>query len=461
MSLVGYPDYRVIDEAWWNEIPQAWSVVRLKDVGQLQGGSGFPHEHQDTLGEDLAFYKVADLARSVDGITMGEGQHTVSRHTASFLRAAVIPANTVLYAKIGAALLLNRRRLTNKECCIDNNLSAFIPKKELLDARFALYWLETVDFGKVVNPGAVPSLSEGDQAILRMALPPDQDQKAIVAFLNLETAKIDDLIAEQELLVGLLEEKRQAVISHAVTKGFDPTASMKDSGVDWLGDVPEQWEVKRIKYVTESLDQGWSPQCEGYPAEDPNTWGVLKVGCVNGGNFNPEENKTLPENLDPVPALSLRAGDVLISRANTRELVGSAAAVPADFPRLMLCDKLYRVRLIECEYLPRLLAYFLGSDAARGQIEIAAGGASSSMLNISQGAILDLSIPIPPLTEQHRILTFLGGELSLNEELTVESIRAIGLLKERRAALISAAVTGKIDVRGLVADASPMQEAAE
>lgn len=281
----------------------------------------------------------------------------------------------------------------------------------------------------------------------RFPYPPPGEQTAIAAFLDRETGKIDALIAEQEKLLSLLAEKRQATISHAVTKGLNPDVSMKDSGVAWLGEVPGHWAMLRIKHLVASLEQGWSPQCEGFPVQSEDEWGVLKVGCVNGGVFRPEENKTLPPELEPMPELGMASGDLLISRANTRELVGSAAVVLRDYSKLMLCDKLYRLRLHPDVCAPEFLALYLGTPRARGQIELSATGASSSMLNIGQSTILELNIAVPPSDEQSAIVAFLATETTKLDSLKTESEGAITLLKERRSALISAAVTGQIDVR--------------
>nr|MBP7454590.1 hypothetical protein [Ottowia sp.] len=278
-------------------------------------------------------------------------------------------------------------------------------------------------------------------------IPTFEEQAAIATFLDRETAKIDALVAEQERLIALLKEKRQAVISHAVTKGLDPSVPMKDSGVEWLGEVPAHWEVVRIKHVVASIEQGWSPQCESYPVESADQWGVLKVGCVNGGVFNPDENKVLPDDLTPVPALAIRAGDVLVSRANTRELVGSAATALMDYPNLLLCDKLYRLRLNHKMNAPQYLAYFLGCLPVREQIELAATGASSSMLNIGQATILELRLPHPDVEEQLAITAHLDAVTARMRDTATEAEAIIAALQERRSALISAAVTGQIDVR--------------
>jgi type I restriction enzyme S subunit len=282
---------------------------------------------------------------------------------------------------------------------------------------------------------------------VELPFPPLAEQACIAEFLEHEAAKIDALVAEQQRLIELLKEKRQAVISHAVTKGLNPNAPMKDSGIEWLGEVPAHWEVHRIKRVTRSIEQGWSPQCEGFPAESEAEWGVLKVGCVNGGVFSPSENKVLPVDLEPVPSLSIRRGDLLISRANTRELVGGAAVADRDYPNLMLCDKLYRLRLVLDKCTPDFLGFYLGASVTRGQIELGASGASASMQNIGQGVVLELPVALPPVTEQHAIVHCLRAEIDRSEQLIAEATHAVELLSERRTALVSAAVTGQIDVR--------------
>jgi type I restriction enzyme S subunit len=275
--------------------------------------------------------------------------------------------------------------------------------------------------------------------------PPKEEAEQIANFLDHETAKIDTLIDKQQQLIKLLKEKRQAVISHAVTKGLNPDAPMKDSGVEWLGEVPEHWAVVKIKYQITHFEQGWSPQCEARVAGE-NEYGVLKVGCVNGGVFRPEENKALPENLLPQMQYSLKNGDLLISRANTKELVGSAAVVDRDYKQLLLCDKLYRLRLVG-KIDPRYVSFILSTQLVRQQIELEATGASNSMQNIGQATIRGLAVPLPPENEMADIMETVGFRLNKYQEIISRVERQVELLKERRKALISAAVTGKIDVR--------------
>ncbi|MDZ4850360.1 MAG: type I restriction-modification system subunit M N-terminal domain-containing protein [Pirellulaceae bacterium] len=314
--------------------------------------------------------------------------------------------------------------------------------KRLFDSAYA-----KACFATLANGLTRVGLGQYELDNVELPFPRIAEQTAIAAFLDRETGKIDELVSEQRRLIELLKEKRQAVISHAVTKGLNLNAPMKPSGIQWLGDVPEHWDVKRIKHLVRSIEQGWSPQCEGFPVESKDEWGVLKVGCVNTGTFNPSENKLLPANLEPLPALAISTGDLLISRANTRELVGRAAVAEADYSNLILCDKLYRLRLERDRCLPRFLSHYLSSNAARSQIELGATGASASMVNIGQSIILELSIAVPTVMEQAAIVVVIRTETARLDTLTAEAQRGIELLQERRTALISAAVTGKIDVR--------------
>jgi type I restriction enzyme S subunit len=222
---------------------------------------------------------------------------------------------------------------------------------------------------------------------------------------------------------------------------------MKDSGVEWLGEVPEHWDVTRLKYLVESYEQGWSPQCENRQAEE-GEYGVLKVGCVNGGVFSPNENKALPVELEPRSRYSLAAGDFLISRANTKELVGSAAVIEQDWPKLLLCDKLYRLRF-KGEVKPNHICNYMMSHPVREQLELSATGASDSMQNIGQSAVLELSIPMPPPKEATALVQHLKQTLARLKAIEEKSDESVKLLKEHRSALITAAVTGQIDVRNL------------
>src|SRR5207245_83557 len=150
---------------------------------------------------------------------------------------------------------------------------------------------------------------------LRITIPPLREQAAIVRFLDHADRRIRRYIRAKQKLIKLLEEQKQAIIHRAVTRGLDSNVRLKPSGVEWLGDVPEHWEVRRLKSLVRRIDQGVSPQAENYLAEG-GAWGVLKAGCVNRGVFRQSEHKRLPAGFEFDPNLAVAEGDVLVSRAS-------------------------------------------------------------------------------------------------------------------------------------------------
>lgn len=324
------------------------------------------------------------------------------------------------------------------------------PNPREVHPKYLFWWLnsrEAAQLWEVRASGVTRvGLRQTDIRQLPMLVVPDLlEQRAIADFLDRETAQIDAMVDAQEQLVALLEERRRTFLTHAVLATTSAGARV-DSGLTWLGPIPATWELKPLKYLIDHMDQGWSPQCENYPVEGPDEWGVLKAGCVNGGVFRPRENKKLPEDLEPRPIAALKSGDIVISRANTRDLVGSAAVIEHDHPRLMLSDKLYRMRLTDSA-MPGYVAMVLGAAPYREQIELAAGGTSHSMQNISRSDIVTLPVPVPPLHVQDMIVQEVTDVEARTRSMISSAQKSIALMKERRAAVISAAVTGRIDVR--------------
>ena len=292
----------------------------------------------------------------------------------------------------------------------------------------------------------------------RIALPPRAEQDAIVAFLDRKLAEIDRFIANKERLIELLKEQKAAIINQAVTRGIEPDVPTRASGIEWLGEIPAHWEVMRVKFLLTLIEQGWSPQCEARLKKE-NEWGVLKVGCVNGYTFNELEHKALPDFLSPKLEYEIKIGDILISRANTRELVGSTALVKKVVPQLLLCDKLYRVRLRENVLAPFFI-HIMASQTSRNQIELGASGASDSMQNIGQDVIKNLWVALPSIEEQARILVHIEEQTSGIRRAIHRIEREIELIKEYRTTLIAEAVTGKIDVRAAGGTELPLEVAA-
>lgn len=452
MRLPAYPRYMDSGVEWLGEVPEHWTVHPLKRaIAKIESGTSVnASDYPATPGS----YGVLKTSCVYTGQFDWKENKTVDNEDLHRV-SCPLKIDTLVVSRMNTPDLVGATGLVteapNGIFLPDRLWQIYLERRQ--SPSFIFYFTKSSEYREQVKiacsgtSSSMQNLGQDDFRSLLFVEPPTSEQTQIARFLDHETARIDALIEEQQRLIELLKEKRQAIISHAATKGLDPKVSMKDSGVEWLGEVPVHWKLTAVKYVVESMSQGWSPQCDNYPAED-GEWGVLKVGCVNGGIFNPAENKRLPDELEPDPGLAIKQSDLLISRANTRELVGSAAVAVSDYPWLMLCDKLYRLRLNAERVAPEFLALYLGSSAPRSQIELAASGASDSMQNISQSVVMDMPLPLPPVGEQEAILRLLSDTLKCSDELVAEVTIQRCLLQERRSALISAAVTGKIDVRG-------------
>lgn len=205
---------------WLGDVPEHWSVRKLGLISSFKGGAGFPDDHQGQSENEIPFFKVGDIMNS-DGMgVMRQANHTITRETAKLLRAFIFPCGTVVFAKVGAALLLKRFRTLGQPSCIDNNMMGMTAGKDTL-AGFLIYVLPLLDFELIVNPGAVPSINEGQISSQRIALPPLAEQRAIVAHLDEKCGKIDQLKAKAERAIELLKERRSALISAAVTGKID------------------------------------------------------------------------------------------------------------------------------------------------------------------------------------------------------------------------------------------------
>ena len=299
------------------------------------------------------------------------------------------------------------------------------------------------------SPGAAgrnKTLSQSDLMKEEVWLPPADNQKTIADFLDRKTAAIDALIDKKRKLLDLLAEKRAALINQAVTKGLDPTVPMKDSGIPWIGEVPAHWEVMQLRRTLKGIEQGWSPQCEARPVSG-DEWGVLKAGCTAGGIFRPFKHKALPADLEPRPHLRVRCGDLIMSRASgSPDIVGSAALVGPLHHRLLLSDKLFRLREDDGYVLPEFLVLALGSRSARSQIENAISGAEGLANNLPQARLKEVVVVCPPVKEQRTIATTVDNGLASSLRLADSLAASIERFQEYRQALITAAVTGQMEV---------------
>ncbi|WP_079046220.1 restriction endonuclease subunit S [Carbonactinospora thermoautotrophica] len=255
-----------------------------------------------------------------------------------------------------------------------------------------------------------------------------EEQRRIADFLDGETALITRWVELRKLQQKLLEERVRGLVTRSYTE------------------AAAKYGCVRLRHVLWRIEQGWSPDCENRQA-GPGEWGVVKAGCVNGGFFRPEEHKTLPAHLEPRLEYELCEGDFLMSRASgSLDLIGSVAVVPKLERRLLLCDKIYRIQLNRRKVIPEFVAHMMRSIPVREQIQLGTSGASGLANNLPAPVVRDLPIPLPPIQRQEELVRDLDQEIALINQAKRMLDCQLDLLAERRQALITAAVTGQIDV---------------
>lgn len=205
-------------------LPNGWKEVSLRRVGKSKSGSGFPPSAQGMTGEDLQFFKVKHLAQADPRGVVHYADDTITRETAKQLGAQIFPPGTIAYAKVGAALMLGRIRTLGSEGCMDNNMAGFI-LSEGVESRFLQLAMSCIPFDYLVNPGAVPSLSDKNLMAMKIPLPPIDVQRKVSGEVDAQTSRIDELIAESEDLIALSQERRAALITAAVTGQIDVRAA--------------------------------------------------------------------------------------------------------------------------------------------------------------------------------------------------------------------------------------------
>lgn len=445
MSFPRYPAYKDSGVAWLGEVPAHWDVAPLKrgflvTLGKmLQPDSSGP---EDAL---LPYLRAANIQWT--GVDVSDVKHM---WLSSRDRKQLALRHGDLLVSEGGDV--GRSCLWADEvpnCSFQNSVNR-VRAIEGGSTRFLYYWMSTIkDKGYVdvlCNKSTIAHFTAEKVAAVPVPFPSVQEQHGIAGFLDRETAKIDALMAEQEQLIALLKEKRQAVISRAVTQGLDPSVPMKDSGVEWLGQVPAHWAVGKCGFYLRILS-GFAFPSSGF-TDDASDHRLLRG--ANVGVSRLKWNDTVywqRSEGDGLDDYEMVEGDLVIGM--DRPLIGEgmrvAKVTAEDLPSLLL-QRVASLKVgnkLHADYLH----YLLASEMFVAHFSPETTGVS--VPHISPDQINKFVIPIPPMSEQLAIVDDVKRLLAEFGGLIVESETAISLLQERRTALISAAVTGQIDVRGV------------
>lgn len=446
MSLPSYRQYKDSGVEWLGTIPTHWHVDRFKaSITSCRNGIWGSEATGDT--NDIACVRVADF----DRITLSVKNEipTVRNVSESERTGRLLTRGNLLLEKSGGGENQPVGQVVIYNLDIPAVCSNFVAKMELAPEMFPAYWNYVhaaaysvrLNVGSINQTSGIQNLDQTRYFDERAPFPPIDEQEAIAAFLDYETSKIDALITEQEKLLELLTEKRQAAISHAVTRGLNPDVPLKDSGAEWLGTVPEHWSVVPLKHPCTLLKDGTHlppPRVDiGVP--------LLSVRNIEDSVFSTREDDSMISTDDYdvlcrafVPA----SGDVLMAIVGAT--LGKVAIVPGGLRNFHIQRSLAIFRPGE-RLLANWLFYCMSSGAFQRMLWENVG--FSAQPGIYLGTLKDFKIPLPSLPEQAEVCRFLDGEVEKLNALKAEATHAIELLNERRSALVFAAVTGKIDVR--------------
>ncbi|MBW8036625.1 MAG: restriction endonuclease subunit S [Planctomycetes bacterium] len=433
-DYTAYPEYKPSGIDWLGDVPKHWEAWKVTHGYSFIGSGSTPKS------DDLCYYD-----GDINWVTTSELRETIIHDTNSKLTEEalrnysslkVYPVGTLLFAMYGATIgrlgILGVKATVNQACC------AFVDPKVFV-TEFVYYWLQMrrPTLIALSAGGGQPNLSQDDLKRIKIPVPSLGEQRIIADFLDEQMASFDTLIKKTEKQIKLLQEKRTALISHAVTKGLKPNAEYKPSGIDWLGDVPKRWEVKRLKNVclinTDKLPDN-TP--DDYLIEYLDIGNVNSSGCVIG-----------TEKLYFFEAPSrarriVKSKDTIISTVRTYL---KAVAFVSNPPENLIVSTGFAV-LTACEGVtPEYLFFLILSKQFIERVVANSDGVAYPAINPTRMATLPAWLPSE--SEQKGITDFLFKETAKIDTLIKKNQQLVKKLTEKRTALIAAAVTGKMDVR--------------
>jgi len=444
MSLPRYPKYKDSGVEWLGRIPTHWTIDRFKhSVESCKNGIWGDDAKQNA--DDIPCVRVADFDRRRLRVQLDAP--TIRNITERERTGRILRQGDLLLEKSGGGESQPVGCVVLYDDALPAVCSNFVARVKVPSSMNASFWRYVhaaaytvrLNTRSIKQTSGIQNLDQQQYLDELAAFPPLGEQTSIAAFLDRETAKIDALVAEQDRLIELLKEKRQAVISHAVTKGLNPDVPMKDSGIEWVGQVPSHWAPIQVGRVCRDIGDGphFSPPYvdEGVlflSARNVKVdcWALDDVKYVSEADCREFDKRIVPE-----------PGDVLYTKGGT---TGVARVVDLE-QRFQVWVHIAVLKVRKDLVTPHYLAYALNSIGCYEQSQLLTRGATNNDLGLTR--MTKIWFGLPPLAEQRAIVEFLEGATSRLDTLTAEAQRGIDLLQERRTALISAAVTGQIDVR--------------
>ena len=431
-----YDAYRDSGVEWLGKIPEGWDLRRISSL-------------YDVRNEKVSDQDYPALSVTMQGVV--PQLETAAKTQDGDNRKLVKAGDFVINSRSDRRGACGISELDGSVTLISNVLS---PRENLdMVPRYFSYLFRSEGFADEYyrqGTGIVDDLWSTNWTRMKnilVACPPPAEQRAIADYLDVKTTEIDGLVADCEREIELLQEYRKVVISEAVTKGIDPTVPMRDSGVEWIGEIPEDWITVPLKYLVRTIESGTSVEGATWAAGQDEK-GVLTLSAVYQSRFTPACNKAVEPSLYEHLSCPVRKGSLLISRCNTSEWVGTAAYVDEEHENLYLPDKLWQLTFYN-DNICRYVRYALQAYASRHYFSALSVGASSTMQNIAKTDLLSVPIAFPSDNLVEKIVTRLNSKTSRIDSLISDKQAMIDKLREYRRSHISEAVTGKFKVTGV------------
>lgn len=433
-----YAEYKDSGVEWLGVVPSHWIITTLKRYCYVKGGFAFSSDAFIDTGYPVI--RIGDI--KTDGSINLENCKYIPESLAVNSRDYLVEKNQLLMAMTGATIGKAGLYTSNQPAFLNQRVGKFELLAQNMNYRYLWYILKTDGYQEYIKltafGGAQPNISDTAMVDYPATIPSFDEQTQIANFLDHETSKIDHLIEKQQRLIELLKEKRQAVISHAVTKGLNPNVPMKDSGVEWLGEVPEHWNMAPVRRYLVEHRQGYYTT-ESYVDEGLKLLRITDLRDLGEINIS---NCPMVNESDTTHLFKLQKGDVVFARTGG---AGSFGVITEDYENLIYASYLIRFRFMNKIFEPDYLRFLFQSDSFQLSVKQNIHGGVNQ--NIHAEDIKNTVICAPSLSEQKEIIEYLENQCLLFENLIYKASYSVKLMQERRTALISAAVTGKIDVR--------------